>query len=631
MKDNLEQSEIVVAANQKIKERDYWLNKLSGYQEKNYFPTDYDINLKGSEQKKAKFSCRFPTDLFSKLSSVSNNSDLKLHVLLSAGFVLLLHKYTGNEDIVIGTPMYKQTQGHEVDFINTVLILRCFTRGHMSFRELLRQMKDTIAGAVENRNYPVEILAQQLNESYSPGEYFPLFDAAILLQNIQEKTYLQPVKHNMTFSFLRTGEYIETEVEYNALLYHENTIKRIVGHFKQLLEQVLANLELKLSQIEILSNDEKKQILVDFNNTAAQYPLDKTIHGLFEEQIERMVDSIALISKNQESGNKMLSYGELHKKANQWAALLKEKGVAPDTCVAIMMEHSLEMIIGVLGILKSGSAYLPINPNYPEERIDYILKDSRVRFLINKSEIRNPKFETNPNNQNLNDPNENRLFGAVPVLNFENLNFALCASDLNSSNLAYIIYTSGSTGKPKGVMIEHRAAVNILFSLFETYPFSQSDTYLFKTSFEFDVSVSEIFGWFLGGGRLAILESGAAGDPQKIMEAVKIFAVTHINFVPSMFAVFVDQLTTGNTGHLSSLKYIFLAGEIILPATVKKFKKLNNSISLENLYGPTEGTVYASQFSLKEWGEAKSIPIGKPCRNIMLYVLNKYGYLNPVG
>ncbi|HLP46994.1 MAG TPA: amino acid adenylation domain-containing protein, partial [Candidatus Kapabacteria bacterium] len=305
----------------------------------------------------------------------------------------------------------------------------------------------------------------------------------------------------------------------------------------------------------------------------------------------------------------------------------------------------LEMIIGVLGILKSGSAYLPINPNYPEERIDYMLKDSRVGFLINKSEIRNPKFETNPNNQNLNDPNENRHFGAVSVLNFENLNlnslkgcprrglsnFVLRVSDLNSSNLAYVIYTSGSTGKPKGVMIEHRAAVNILFSLFATYPFFQSDTYLFKTSFEFDVSVSEIFGWFLGGGRLAVLESGAAGDPQRIIDAVKIFAVTHINFVPSMFAVFVDQLTAGNIGYLSSLKYIFLAGEVILPVTVKKFKKLNNSISLENLYGPTEGTVYASQFSLKEWEGEKNIPIGKPCRNIMLYILDKYDYLNPVG
>ncbi|HLP60473.1 MAG TPA: AMP-binding protein, partial [Candidatus Deferrimicrobium sp.] len=398
MTDKLEQPEVLIAANQKIKERDYWLNNLSGYLEKNYFPTDYDISLKSNEQKKENFSCRFPTELFSKLSRVSNNSDLKLHVVLSAGLVLLLNKYTGNEDIVIGTPLYKQAQRQEVDFINTVLILRCFTKVDMPFRELLRQMKETIAGAVENGNYPIEFLAKQLNKSYSFEEYFPLFDTALLVQNIQEKAYLQSVKHNITFSFLRTGEYIEVEVEYNSLVYRYTTVEKIIRRFTQLLGQALENLELKLSQIEILSNDEKKQILVDFNNTAAHYPLDKTLHGLFEEQATKTVDKIALINKNHESGNKMLSYGELHKKANQWAALLKEKGVAPDTCVAIMMEHSLEMIIGVLGILKSGSAYLPINPNYPEERIDYILKDSRVRFLINKSEIRNPKFETNPNN-----------------------------------------------------------------------------------------------------------------------------------------------------------------------------------------------------------------------------------------
>ncbi|MCP5049057.1 MAG: AMP-binding protein [bacterium] len=199
------------------------------------------------------------------------------------------------------------------------------------------------------------------------------------------------------------------------------------------------------------------------------------------------------------------------------------------------------------------------------------------------------------------------------------------------SNLAYIIYTSGSTGKPKGVMIEHGSVINVLDYLFETYPFSESDTYLFKTSYMFDVSVSEIFGWYLGGGRLAVLENGAEKDPLRIIVAIETFKVSHINFVPSMFSVFVDSLDNETMERITPLRYIFLAGEALTPVMVRRFRLLGGNINLENIYGPTESTIYASKYSLSQWSESDDIPIGRPIRNTTLYVLDKYGGLQPAG
>ncbi|MCU0290155.1 MAG: AMP-binding protein, partial [Acidobacteria bacterium] len=202
---------------------------------------------------------------------------------------------------------------------------------------------------------------------------------------------------------------------------------------------------------------------------------------------------------------------------------------------------------------------------------------------------------------------------------------------LNSSNLAYVIYTSGSTGKPKGVLIEHRAVINLLYALQNQYPFTTSSTYLLKTAYTFDVSVTELFGWFMGGGRLAVLETNGEKDPGIILDWISRFQVTHINFVPSMFNAFLDFVTEKNKKNLTGLKYIFLAGEALLPNQVNKFKDLNTAIELENIYGPTEATVYSSYYSLSQWPGTGSIPIGKPLSNINLYILDNYHHLQPLG
>ena len=310
----------------------------------------------------------------------------------------------------------------------------------------------------------------------------------------------------------------------------------------------------------------------------------------------------------------------MNEQSDRLAVLLIEKGVLADNIVGIMMERSIEMIIGIMGILKSGGAYLPIDPEYPQERIDYMLKDSGAKIIVGNRNACSEELNCQLLIVNC------ELLMSLPQAPFHHSSFIIH----HSNHLAYIIYTSGSTGKPKGVMIEHGSAINFLFALQDEYPFTPADTYLLKTSYLFDVSVTELFGWVMEGGSLAILERDGEKDPQVISVDSGGY-VTHINFVPSMFNAFATHLDSKNINRLSSLKYIFLAGEALLPEFVKKFRSLITSIRLENIYGPTESSVYSSKYSLAEWSGSGHITIGKPMPNIRLYILDKYNHLQPPG
>jgi amino acid adenylation domain-containing protein len=284
-----------------------------------------------------------------------------------------------------------------------------------------------------------------------------------------------------------------------------------------------------------------------------------------------------------------------------------------------MTERSIEMIIGIFGILKARGAYLPIDPEYPNDRIAYMLTDSASKILVTTQDLsKKIKFE------------KERIY-LSDAINRVPTPPHLHLSPAPATSLAYIIYTSGSTGKPKGVIVEHCSTVNVLSALFKTYPLTYTDRYLLKTSFTFDVSVSELFGWFWGGGGCIILAADHHKDPQKILEAIEYEGITHINFVPSMFGVFIHQLLEKNITKLSGLKYIFLAGEALPPQQVKEFRNLNTLIALENLYGPTEGTIYASGYSLSQWNGNGNVPIGKPLQNVKLYILDSNCCPVPIG
>jgi amino acid adenylation domain-containing protein len=505
----------------------------------------------------------------------------------------------------------------------------------------------------ENQEYPFEELVDKLTVKRDIGRN-PLFDIMFVLQNLdtgsvsQEKesefesirpvqpgfpkeyeNIFQKAKFDLTLTAIERNRGLFLTFQYCTKLFKKETIEGFIIYFKKIVSMAVKEPDIRISDLDILTEEEKKRILDDFNKTAAVYPKDKTVHRLFEEQVERTPGNIGAAGPSvlaQHESSLQITYSELNEISNSLAQWLRENGVEPDAIVGIKVERSIEMIPVIFGILKAGGAYMPIDPEYPPGRIDYMLKDSSANALVTTSTLAQEVKKLR--SSEVNSIPETIFIDAMDASNPSSsqlLNFS------TSSSLAYIIYTSGSTGKPKGVMVEHRSVINILAALQNEYPLEESGTYLLKTSYLFDVSVTELFGWYLAGGRLAVLARGGEKNPQSIIAAIRKWEVTHINFVPSMFNAFIEILNPQRTGKLSSLKYIFLAGEALTPGLVEKFRQLDLKILLENIYGPTEGTIYASKYSLSSWNGAGSIPIGKPLQNIKLYILDKYDYCQPIG
>jgi amino acid adenylation domain-containing protein/non-ribosomal peptide synthase protein (TIGR01720 family) len=383
MKNGAVSSDAVVAAAQNIKERDYWLNKLSGNLEKSAFPYDYK-GLPGDKGGIVSLSFKLSDEISAKLMKISNRSDPRLHIVLAAGLFLLLHRYTGGSDIIVGTPIY--TQEVEGKPINTVLALRNQVRPDMPFKEFLLQVARSVFEANENQNFPLHVILPQLNiPGHTPEAhqlYFPLFDVALLLTNIQAENDIRHIKLNMVFSFARTDQGLEGLVEYNASLYKKTTIERLIGHFCNLMDKVVSNVDLPVSTVDILTADEKNRLLYHFNDTAAGYPAGKTLQRLFEVQVEKTPDHIAAAQNHQMN----ITYRELNQKSNQLAHLLRKKGVQPDTIAGIMLERSIEAIIGILAILKASGAYLPLETDYPADRIRYMVGDSQTPVLLTQTQ-----------------------------------------------------------------------------------------------------------------------------------------------------------------------------------------------------------------------------------------------------
>ncbi len=344
-----------IAARQHPKEREYWFKRLSSAPLMNHFPynrkkTDID------KRKTGYIEFTLPADLFVQLLKLSKGSDYSLNIILLASVIVLLGKYTGEKDVVVGVPIYKQE--FKGNFINTVLPIRNQSHPRMIFKELLLKVGQGITEATENQYYPMEVLLEELNlNDASPGDGFPLFDAAVLLENIHNKHDIQHTLPNIMFSFLRTEETISGKVMFNRTRYEKDFIKKIIAHLGNLFHQVLYNVDIALGDIDILSDPEKKRLLWVFNDTRCEYPADKTLHELFAGQAVKTPDNIALVGRSAErkapcAMRCAITYRELNRKSDQLAYVLKEKGVKPDSIVGIMVERSIEMIIGLLGVLK---------------------------------------------------------------------------------------------------------------------------------------------------------------------------------------------------------------------------------------------------------------------------------------
>jgi amino acid adenylation domain-containing protein/non-ribosomal peptide synthase protein (TIGR01720 family) len=608
----------------------YWKNKLQAVAPLN-LPTDRPRPAVQS-RRGSMVTFRIHPVLMEQLRQLSQQQDVTLFMTLLTVFKVQLHRYTGQDDICVGSPVAGRIQ-QEVEgligfFVNT-LALRSYLGNNPSFTTSLQQVKETTLEAYEHQEVPFEKIVNEVVTSRDLSRS-PLFQVVFGLQNMpdipaislgdirlqEEKTAHTTAQFDLSFSIVENREGLDVAVEYCRDLFDEQTVIRFCEHFEQLLQSVVMAPQEKIGTLPILAKGEREQLLEAFNAAAVGYPKEKTIVDLLTLQAIRTPDAIALTF-----GDAALTYRELHERSNQLGHYLRNKGVKEDTLVPICIERSVEMIIGILGILKAGGAYVPVDPDYPAERISFILEDTAAAVIVTSSACK-PKIKTSRKDvlmvlpdKKLRMPEKDKA--APPV------------TSLTPSHLAYVIYTSGSTGHPKGVLIEHRNVVRLFETETPLYDFNDTDVWTMFHSFCFDFSVWEMYGALFYGGRLVIVPKQVAQDAIAFGELLLQEGVTILNQTPSAFYVLQDYLTT----HAAAVpvRYVIFGGEALNPGKVQPWLQLYQDCRLINMYGITETTVHVTYQPIGMHHANSGSIIGVPIPTLGLYILDPYGGLAPAG
>lgn len=600
----------IIASSYHGSERRYWVDKLSGDLLKATFPFDFSKN--GNDRTMNSLNLSFPPRVYSEIMKLMNGSDYKLFMILLAGLVVLLEKYTGNKDVIVGAPILRQkTEG---EFINTVLTLRNKIENGMTFKDLLFKVRQEVIDSNTNQNYPIEILMHQLNLPFSK-EDFQLFDVSILLENIHNIKHLEHIHTNVIFSFHRNQEEIVGFVQFNASLYEESTIKRMIGHYHNLFQKALANVNLKLSEIDILSDEERKLLLQDFNKTQAPYPQEATIQELFDRQIESIPDKIALVFEQQH-----LSYEELNQKSNQLARILQDHGVKPNSTVAILVEPSVEMITGILAILKSGGAFLPLDPENSKDRLHYMLEDSESHILLTQKHLYD-KVRFKGMTLELDDSQ----FYQDKTTNLDSIS--------RPGDLLYMIYTSGTTGKPKAVEISHENLSNYLSWFASAANITVKDKTALISSFAFDLGYTAMFSAILNGGELHLIRKNNYLLVENLLTYIQEHSITYLKLTPSFFSTIAEHPEFAKSA-FQSVRLLVLGGEAINTRDVEKTHTIYPQIQIMNHYGPTEATIgcIAQFIDFNRFDGYKRAPtIGMPIHNMSAYIVDRALNLLPFG
>ncbi|MCC5616018.1 amino acid adenylation domain-containing protein [Nostoc sp. CHAB 5836] len=604
----------------------YWLKQLENAPKVLELPTDYPRpviqTFRGST-----YSFKLSEQLSVGLNKFSQQQGSTLFMTLLAAFQTLLWRYTGSEDIVVGSPIANRNlaeiEGLIGFFVNT-LVLRTNLAGNPSFEELLKRVREVTLGAYSHQDLPFELLVEELQPERDLS-HTPLFQVMFVLQNAPMSAlelsgltlnFLESnsnsAKFDLTLYITETVEGLIGNLEYNTDLFEESSVQRMAAHLQMLLEGIIANPQQRLSELPLLTESERHQLIVEWNGTEVEYP-QQCIHELFEAQVEKTPNAVAVVFEQQQ-----LTYRELNAKANQLAHYLQKLGVKPEVLVGICLERSIEMIVGLLAILKAGGAYVPIDPMYPPERIGLILHSAQVSVLLTQQHlIENfPKHRTqiiclDTDWQTITQQNQTN-----PI------------SDCIADNLAYIIYTSGSTGQPKGVLVNHANVARLLAATDSWYNFNQQDVWTLFHSIAFDFSVWEIWGALLYGGKLIVVPYWLSRSPEDFYQLLLTQQVTILNQTPSAFRQLIQVEESLENSNNLRLRAVIFGGEALQIESLRPWfeRHGDKSPQLVNMYGITETTVHVTYrpLTMADLELASASVIGRPIPDLQVYLLDSY-------
>ncbi|NLN64296.1 MAG: amino acid adenylation domain-containing protein [Clostridiaceae bacterium] len=596
---------ILMTTEKGMAERKYWLSQLQGQPSVSCFPKDNNY----TEQMQtafSTFSMVFPDKVFHSITKISNKSDYAAYMILAAGVVWLLHKYTSGSDIIVGMPSFRQKSTGE--YTENVLPLRAKIAQDVTFKSLLEQIKQAVLDADNNQNLPLSHVAELLG-LHTEADYKYRFNTIVRMDSIHSERFNECINADVVFSFSLEQDSLKADIQHDMRVLGRQTILRILNHLERFLLEAISRPDKKLSDIDMMSPEEKQRILFDFNDTKVLYPKNKTIQQLFEEQVRQTPDAAALVF-----GEEVLSYKQLNERANQLARVLRHKGVKPNRIVGVMVERSIEMIVSILGVLKAGGAYLPIDPQYPAARIRYMLTDSQTDIVLTQNTIHiEPLLDDGTTCMTLVHVDDRSIYTGGSE-NLDNIS--------EPTDLAYIIYTSGSTGKPKGVMLEHTGIASLREFFRNEFEINTTDRIVQFASISFDASVWEIFMALLTGASLHLVSEETIKNPDQFQRFINEHGITVATLPPTYLANLDPQ-------SIGTLRTMITAGSSTTRSLVEKWK---SQVVYINAYGPTETTICTTTFTCDETTEQyHSVPIGKPIYNTRVYIVDKDNRIVPEG
>ncbi len=613
----------------------YWKNRLSGELPILNIPTDRPRPAVQTYRGKTE-TIWFGEALSKQIHEFSEKHNVTTFTLLLAAYYVFLHRYTGQDDIIVGSPTAGRSKSEFADiigyFVNPVPF-RAKLIGNPAFSNFLQQVKTTALEAFDNMDYPLSLMVEKIQPQRDSSRT-PFFQTMFIMQRahlmhdeglskfalsregaslklggltIESMNLEQGVApFDLTMMTVESGSGLAASLGYNIDLFDQKTVQRMLMHYVNLLGSIISSPDAPVSKLDLLSDDETRHLLRELNQTAVKTPADKCVHQLIEEQAGKHPEKTALTFDDQQ-----MSYQELNRRANQLARYLQSEGVGHETLVGVCVERSPEMVIAMLGVIKAGGAYVPIDPSYPQERIRYMFMDSNLSVILTQRHLMN------------------KLTGhKAKIVHLDNGQDTIWKQQdhnpectITPQNLAYVIYTSGSTGKPKGTMLQHRGLINALMFTRQKYYMTEDAQVLQFASFSFDASVEEIFSTLTVGATLHLVRKETILSLAELIEVMKSRKITNITLPPSVLSVL-------NPDDFPTLKTVISAGERCTLDIARRWSQKHHFI---NGYGPTETTICASAYEVEKDFDKHHVPIGKPAHNMQVYILDQFMNPQPLG